>query len=182
MNNKLLFMKNKIILLGMMCSGKTTLGKILSKKLKIDFCDTDNLIEKKCGLKINKIFEKHGEKFFRKKEEKIVFEILKKKKAYVIALGGGTFLNKKIQKEILKNTISIWLKASFDTIYQRSKKSKNRPLLKDNKKLKTIIKKLLKSRSPIYSKAHLNITINKQPNILCNRILKRVSKIENLQL
>ena len=59
-------MNKKIVLLGMMGSGKTTLGKIISKKLKIKFFDTDSIIEKECGLKINKIFDIYGEKYFRK--------------------------------------------------------------------------------------------------------------------
>ena len=116
-------MKKKIVLIGMMGSGKTTIGKILSKNLKLNFVDTDILLEKEYGLKITKIYEKYGENEFRDKEEKIVLNILKNNiKTCVIALGGGTFLNKKIQKIILKETISIWLDANIELIYKRCKK------------------------------------------------------------
>ena len=167
-------MKKKIVLIGMMGSGKTTIGKILSKNLKLNFVDTDILLEKEYGLKITKIFEKYGEKDFRDKEEKIVLNILKNnKKPCVIALGGGTFLNKKIQKIILKETISIWLDANIELIYKRCKKSNKRPLLNksNDKKLRKIIKDLLKIRKPIYSKAKFMIKTNENPVKVCNKIL-----------
>ena len=167
-------MKKKIVLIGMMGSGKTTVGKVLSKILKLNFVDTDILLEKEYGLKITKIFEKYGEKDFRDKEEKIVLNILKNnKKPCVIALGGGTFLNKKIQKIILKETISIWLDANIELIYKRCKKSNQRPLLNksNDKKLRKIIKDLLKIRNPIYSKAKFIVKTNEQPVRVCNKIL-----------
>ena len=73
-------MKKKIVLLGMMGSGKTTVGKTLSKFLKLKMVDTDKIIEKKCGIKIKRIFEKYGEKYFRKKEEVIILKILSSNK------------------------------------------------------------------------------------------------------
>ena len=95
-----------LVFLGMMGSGKTTLGKIVSKKLNKEFIDIDQVIEQQEGMIISEIFKKKGEPFFRTLEEKISLLSLKKKNS-VISLGGGAFLNKKIQKEILKNHISI---------------------------------------------------------------------------
>ena len=167
-------MKKKIVLIGMMGSGKSTVGKILSKILKFNFIDTDILIEKKCGLKITKIFDKYGEKYFRRKEEEIVLNtLLNDKKPCVVALGGGAFLNKKLQKIILKETISIWLDTTIELIYKRCKKSNQRPLLYEdnNKNLKEIIKNLLKIRNPIYSKAKFIVKTNEQPVRVCNKIL-----------
>ena len=167
-------MKKKIVLIGMMGSGKTTVGRILSKRLKINFIDTDILIEKKCGIKIKKIFDKYGEEYFRRKEEKIIQDILlNNKKPGVIALGGGAFLNKKLQKIILKETISIWLDTTIELIYKRCKKSNQRPLLYEgnNKNLKEIIKNLLKIRKPIYSKAKFTVKTNEKPIKVCKKIL-----------
>ena len=167
-------MKKKIVLIGMMGSGKTTVGKVLSKILKLNFVDTDILIEKKCGLKITKIFDKYREKYFRRKEEEIVLDtLLNDKKPCVVALGGGAFLNKKLQKIILKETISIWLDATIELIYKRCRKSSQRPLLyKDNNKnLKEIIKNLLKIRKSIYSKAKFRVKTNEKPRKVCNKIL-----------
>ena len=167
-------MKKKIVLIGMMGSGKSTIGKILSKILKLNFIDTDILIEKKCGLKIKKIFDKYGEKYFREKEEKIVLNVLLNDKTpCVLALGGGAFLNKKLQKIILKKTISVWLDADLELIYKRCKKSNKRPLLyeNNNEKLKKIIKNLLKIRNPIYSKAEFVVKTNEEPSKVCDKIL-----------
>ena len=173
-------MLKKIVLLGMMGSGKSTIGKILSKKIKISFFDTDTIIEKKCKLKIKKMFDIYGEQYFRKKEEKVILKILSYNPALIISLGGGAFLNKKLQKEILKKTVSIWLKPNFKTIYDRCKKSNLRPLIKNNCDLKFNLKKLIKERYPIYSKANLTITLNKTPNVVSNNIIKRLNKIINL--
>ena len=167
-------MKKKVVLIGMMGSGKTTIGRVLSKILKLDFFDTDILIEKECGLKITKIFDKHGEKYFRRKEEKVILDaLLNDKKPSIIALGGGAFLNKKLQKIILKKTISVWLDANLELIYKRCKKSNKRPLLNksNDKKLRKIIKDLLKIRKPIYSKAKFMIKTNENPVKVCNKIL-----------
>ena len=118
-------MKKKIVLIGMMGSGKSTIGKILSKILNLDFVDTDILIEKKCGLTIKQIFKKYNENYFRNIEEKLILNILlNKKRPSVIALGGGAFLKKNLQKIILKKTISIWLDSSVNLIYKRCNKSK----------------------------------------------------------
>ena len=96
-------MKKNLVLIGMMGSGKTTIGKEISKKTDLKFVDTDQLIEIYENMKIRDIFEKKGEKFFRIIEEKIVFKTLKLS-GQVIALGGGSFLNNKIRSEILKNS------------------------------------------------------------------------------
>ena len=72
--------KKNLVFLGMMGSGKTTIGKLISKKLKLNFFDIDSLIEKKMGISISSIFNKKGEKFFREIEEEITLDILKKKK------------------------------------------------------------------------------------------------------
>ena len=98
-------MKKNLVLIGMMGSGKTTVGKEISKKTDLKFVDTDQLIEIYENMKIRDIFEKKGEKFFRIIEEKIVFKTLKLS-GQVIALGGGSFLNNKIRSEILKNSFA----------------------------------------------------------------------------
>ena len=82
--------KENLVLLGMMGSGKSSMGSLLSKKINIKFIDVDIEIEKKVGLKISKIFEKEGEKYFRQIEEIETLKFLKNKKT-IISLGGGAF-------------------------------------------------------------------------------------------
>ena len=163
--------KENIVFLGMMGSGKSSLGSLISKKLNLDFYDTDNVIEKKTGMKISKIFKEKGESFFRRVEEKISLEILKKDNI-VIALGGGAFLNKKIMEEILKNHLSFWLKWNDKILIQRIKNSQKRPLafnLDDNE-----LTNLIKKRSKIYSKAKFKINCN---SLTKNQIVNKIMNI-----
>ena len=89
-----------LVFLGMMGSGKSSIGNLVSKKLDFPFVDIDDLIVKKTGMSILEIFSKKGENYFRSLEEKITLQCLKKVKN-VISLGGGGFINTKIRKEIL---------------------------------------------------------------------------------
>ena len=91
--------RKNIVFLGMMGSGKSSIGKLVSQKLKFNFFDIDTCIEKDLGIKITEIFKYKGEQFFRDIEEKTSLNLLKKKDA-VIALGGGAFMNKKIRDEV----------------------------------------------------------------------------------
>ena len=154
----------------MMGSGKTTIGKLISKKLKLNFFDIDSLIEKKMGISISSIFNKKGEKFFREIEEEITLDILKKKNN-VISLGGGGFLNSNIRKEIISNHISIWLDWNVKTLVNRVNKSSRRPLAFNTSKGELV--NLIKKRSNIYSKAMYKVNCNNLSKIeVLNEALK----------
>ena len=163
--------KENLVFLGMMGSGKSSIGLLVSKKLNIDFIDVDEQIEKKIGSKISKIFENEGEKYFREIEEIETLRSLKSKKT-VISLGGGAFLNTKIKKEVLDNHISIWLNWDIKTLVNRIKGNKKRPIA--YKSSKTEIEELIKNRSMIYSKAMYKINCEK---LTQNEIAKKVIEI-----
>ncbi|MFM8423008.1 MAG: shikimate kinase, partial [Candidatus Fonsibacter sp.] len=97
-----------LVLVGMMGTGKSTIGKEVAKKLKIEFIDTDILIENETNQTIAEIFKKNGEKYFRDLEEKIFLRI-KNDKEKIISSGGGAFINESIRKKILKEYLSVWL-------------------------------------------------------------------------
>tara|TARA_Y100001958_G_C21034736_1_gene406447 strand:- start:313 stop:825 length:513 start_codon:yes stop_codon:yes gene_type:complete len=160
-----------IVFLGMMGSGKTTIGSLVSKELNLNFFDIDEYIEKKLGEKISKIFDTKGEKFFRNIEEKFTLEILKKKNI-VVALGGGAFINANIRREVLKNHMSFWLKLDDITILKRIKKNPKRPIAYNLSTNKLI--DLIKKRTEIYSKALYNIECN---NMSKTDIVKKVINI-----
>ncbi len=143
-----------IVFLGMMGSGKSSIGFLVSKKLKLDFYDMDNCIENKLNMKISNIFKNKGEKFFREFEEKITLDILKKK-GIVIALGGGAFLNKNVRNEVIKNHLSFWLKLNSDMLIQRIKASIKRPLAY-NASINDL-KNIIKERTKYYEKALFKI-------------------------
>jgi len=160
-----------LVFLGMMGSGKSSIGSLVSKKLNIDFVDVDEKIEKKLGLKISKIFEKKGEKYFRQIEEVETIKYLKNKKT-VIALGGGAFLNSRIKKEVLDNHISFWLNWDIKTLVNRIKDSSKRPIAYKSSKIE--IEELIKKRSIIYSKARYKIECE---NFSKSEIVKKIIKI-----
>ena len=142
--------KKNIVFLGMMGSGKSSIGALISKKLGLDFFDIDQLIENELGMKISNIFSEKGEKFFREFEEKITLRILKKKNS-IISLGGGAFMNRNIRDEIISNHLSFWLKWNEETLIKRIKNSSKRP--KAFNASKDQLLDLIKKRSNIYSKA-----------------------------
>ena len=163
--------KENLVFLGMMGSGKSSIGLIVSKKLNINFIDIDQEIEKKIGMSISKIFENEGEKYFREVEELITLKLLKKNKT-VISLGGGAFLNNKIKKEILDNHISFWLKWDTKTLVNRIQTSKKRPIAFRASKHELI--DLIKKRSIVYSKAMYKIDCE---SLTKEEIVKNVTKI-----
>ena len=152
-------MKKNLVLLGMMGVGKSTLAKIVAKKLSLHFIDTDKNIESSNSMKIKDIFEKKGEKFFRTEEENEVLKSLKMENC-IIALGGGAFLNNKIRDNVLKNSISIWLDADIKTLKKRLKWNDKRPLLKKNNNYK-MIKKIYQERKKIYKLANHKMKCDK---------------------
>jgi len=160
-----------IVFLGMMGSGKSSIGEMISKKLRLDFFDIDKCVEKKLDLNISQIFRNKGEKYFRKIEEEITLSTLKKKNI-VISLGGGGFMNIKIRDEILKNHISFWLHLDQETIIKRIKNNSKRPIAfsSTNNELISLIKK----RSKVYSKAMYTIDCN---NLTKNEITKKILSI-----
>ena len=163
--------KKNLVFLGMMGSGKTSIGKIVSKKLDLEFIDVDQEIEKELNMNISKIFQNKGEKYFREVEETITLKILKNKKT-VVSLGGGAFLNNKIKKEILDKHISFWLNWEPKTLIKRIKNSKKRPLTINATDDELI--DLIKKRNNIYSKALYEV---KCDNLTKNEIVDRIIEI-----
>ena len=163
--------KKNLVFLGMMGSGKSSIGSLIAKKLQLSFIDIDNVIENELGLSIKKIFETKGENYFRKFEEKTTLKKLKSSST-VISLGGGAFSNKEIRKEVIKNHISFWLNWSNDILLNRIKNSKKRPLAFNSSENEII--DLIKKRSNIYSKALYKIECD---NLTKNEIVKEILKI-----
>ena len=146
--------KKNLVLVGMMGSGKSTVGSIISKKLNVRFIDIDKAIEKETNMKIAEIFEKKGENFFRDLEEKITIKSLNSSKN-VVSLGGGGFINQKIREEVITNNFSFWLNWDTPTLLNRIKKSKKRPIAFNYSNHELV--ELITKRAKIYSKAQFII-------------------------
>ncbi|WP_035649598.1 shikimate kinase [Flavobacterium sp. ASV13] len=154
----------KIVLLGYMGCGKSTIAQNLSKITKIPFLDLDTCIEKRANLSINEIFEQHGEIYFRKLEHEMFLELLKSSENYIIGLGGGTpcYANNHL---LLQNDdiVSIYLKASIDTLYNRLAQNKSkRPLIAnmEEDEMKEFIAKHLFDRSFYYNHAQHKVSVD----------------------
>ena len=146
-------LNKNLILIGYMAAGKSSIGRLLAKKLDLKFFDTDFIVEKKAKMKIFEIFKKKGEPYFRNLEKKIVLSLLNKNNS-VISLGGGAF-NETVRKVAKKDNVTIWLNWSLKTLIDRIKKNKKRPValnLSNNQ-----LKNLLINRSKIYSKENYKI-------------------------
>jgi|TARA_B100001057_G_scaffold314852_1_gene314934 shikimate kinase/shikimate kinase/3-dehydroquinate synthase len=163
--------KENLVFLGMMGSGKTSIGSLIAKRLKLNFIDIDREIEKELGMSVKRIFESKGEDYFRKYEEKITLKKLNLK-SVVIALGGGAFINKNIKNKILKNHISFWLNWESKILIDRIKNSKKRPMAFGISEERLI--NLINKRSAIYSKALYEI---KCDNLSKNEIIKKILEI-----
>ena len=163
--------KKNLILIGMMGSGKSTIGSLISEKLNVKFIDIDSVLEDVTKMKIVEIFEKKGENFFRKLEEKITLKLLNSTNN-VISLGGGGFINEKIRKEVLKNNFSFWLNCDTQTLLNRIKKNEKRPIafnLSDSE-----LTELIAKREKVYSKAQFKINCHKLKK---TEIVKKILKI-----
>ena len=154
----------KIVLLGYMGCGKSTIAQNLSKITNIPFLDLDKCIEERVNLSINEIFEKHGEVYFRKLEHEMFVELLQSSENTIIGLGGGTpcYAN---NHELLKGDVmvSVYLKASIDTLYNRLVHNKSkRPLIANmnEEEMKEFIAKHLFDRSFYYNQAKHKVSVD----------------------
>ncbi len=165
-------MKSNIILIGMMGSGKTTIGRELGRVLdNFTYIDIDAEIEKSTQKKISEIFLRHGEPFFRMLEAEKIKKFCKGKN-YIISAGGGAFESEENRKTMLLSGSVIYLKASPDEIYERIKQENHRPLLRKNVSVEKIAS-IMSLREKNYQKADITIdTTGKKPSDIAGEIIE----------
>ena len=152
-----------IVLVGMMGSGKSSVGKRLSARLGLPFVDADTEIETAAGMTIPEIFAQRGESEFRDGERRVISRILTTRAPLVLATGGGAFMNADTRARIAELGISIWLKAEFDVLMRRVRKRSNRPLLQTADPEATV-RRLLAEREPIYALADITLISRDDPH------------------
>ncbi|MBN9543242.1 MAG: shikimate kinase [Alphaproteobacteria bacterium] len=157
-------LRTPIVLVGMMGSGKTTLGSRLAASLNAPFYDTDKEIEKIACCSISDIFYYAGEEYFRKVEKQVIDALLTDSIPKVIASGGGSFIHPEVRKVIKDKALSIWIKASAHVLLERVSRRSDRPLLETGDK-RTIIEALTSQRYPIYSEADIIVTSDNHTHI-----------------
>ena len=168
----------KIILLGYMGCGKSTIAKLLANLTSISYLDLDEIIEKQENSSVKKLFSDKGEIYFRKLEHQILASLIHNQDSFVLSLGGGTPCYSNNHKFLkADHVISIYLNASVDTLYERLLfYSEQRPLIADKnpEEMKEFIAKNLFDRSYYYNQAKYKITVEgKSPEEI-------ISEIENL--
>ena len=170
--------KKKIVLIGMMGSGKSTIGALLSKKMNMKFIDVDSKIETIEKQTISQIFKLKGEKYFRAIEVKTILSLLdSKEKELVLSLGGGSFLDEKVRKNVKNNTLSFWLDWKPSSIIKRIKKSSKRPLIQGLNDQE--IEKMILDRNKYYSKSNYKIDCdNHKKNEIVDKIVSVLKENE----
>ncbi len=151
-----------IVLVGLMGSGKSAIGRRLAARLGMDFVDADAEIETAAGLSINDIFEVHGEAAFRDGERRVIARLLSKP-PHILATGGGAFMDSETRRLINEKAYSVWLRADFDVLLRRVSRRNNRPLLNvDNKE--EVLRNLMAKRYPIYEQADVTVQSQDGPH------------------
>lgn len=166
--------KQNVFLVGPMGSGKTTIGRILASKLRYDFHDSDQEIEKRTGVNIPLIFEIEGEEGFRKREQDVIEE-LTRLHPIVLATGGGAILKRENRQCLSARGTVVFLHSSIDELLDRTSKDKNRPLLQNDSPRETL-EALMQTREPLYRKvADLTIETGKgRVQGVANKILEQM--------
>lgn len=152
-----------VVLVGMMGSGKSSVGKRLAARLGLPFVDADTEIETAAGMTIPEIFAQRGEAEFRDGERRVIARVLSTRAPLVLATGGGAFMNPETRARIAELGVSLWLKAELDVLMRRVRKRANRPLLKTPDPEGTM-RRLLAEREPVYAEADVTVISRDDPH------------------
>jgi len=144
-----------LVLVGLMGAGKSAIGRLLALVMNIPFIDSDHEIERVSRMSIPELFAAYGEPEFRALERRVIKRLLKSGPR-VVSTGGGAFMNDATRKAIKANSLSLWLSADLDVLWERVSKRDNRPLLKTENPKQTL-KDLLELRYPVYGEADLEV-------------------------
>lgn len=166
-----------ILLVGLMGSGKTSVGKRLAKKLNLPFVDGDQEIEKAAGLSLVDVLKCFGEEEYRAGEKRVMKRLLQGNPC-VLASGGGSFVAEQTRQLAKLNAITIWLKADVDVLYNRTAGRKHRPFLEGNDShLKNKLEKYISEEYPYYSEA--DIVVETKEEQVDNTVLRVIEAIDN---
>jgi shikimate kinase/3-dehydroquinate synthase len=166
--------KRSIVLVGLMGSGKSSIGKRLALKLGLPFIDADDEIERAAAKTINDIFNDHGEAHFRDGERRVIARLLNNG-PQVLATGGGAYMHPETRQRVRENGISIWLHADLPVLMRRVMKRDTRPLLREGNP-ETTMRKLIEARYPIYAEADMTVESRDEPHDLAvSEIVNRLT-------
>lgn len=151
-----------IVLVGLMGSGKSSVGRRLARRLDVPFIDADDEIEKAAGCAIEDIFEIHGEEAFRDGELRVIERLLNGP-VHVLATGGGAFMDPRTRENIRQKAVSVWLRAELGLLVKRTARRKDRPLLKRGEP-HAVLGRLMAERYPVYAEADIIVESGEGPH------------------
>ena len=162
-----------IVLIGMMGAGKSTIGRYIADRLDVEFRDADQEIEQAAGRSIEEIFKDFGEAHFRDGERRVIARLLDDR-PFVLATGGGAYMDPDTQEAIRSRAVSLWLKADFDISWRRVSKRQHRPLLKTPDPMGTL-RRLIDERYPVYARADITVdSLDVSKEAMGERVLETV--------
>ena len=156
-----------VVLVGMPGAGKSTVGPVLAQELGLPFQDSDALIEEEAGFSISEIFRRHGERWFRRAERRVIADLLRGP-PIVIAVGGGAFLAPGTRALALRRSSVFWLDAGLAVLHRRADGG-GRPLLAGDSANHLAI--LKRERDTVYALAHVRIDATAAPALVAQAIL-----------
>ena len=159
-----------LVLVGMMGSGKTAIGKRLAHRLGLPFVDSDHEIEAAHRLTVTEIFAHHGEAYFRDGERRVLARLIGEGER-VIATGGGAFIQPQTRALIRGRAVSIWLKADFDVLMRRVRKRAD-PAAAARPRPEGVMRRLIEERYPVYAEADVTVLSRDAPHeVIIDEIL-----------
>jgi shikimate kinase len=164
-----------VALVGMMGAGKSSVGRRLAARLGVAFKDADSEIELAAGCPIPEIFDRYGEPAFREGERKVIGRLLCES-PFVLATGGGAFIDPETRAKLKERAVTVWIKAPVDILMTRVQRRDNRPLLRTSDPRGTL-ERLLADRAPIYAQADIAIESEEGPHAMTvDRILSALKQ------
>lgn len=165
--------QRNLVLVGLMGAGKSSIGRLLAQQLGIPFVDTDVEIERVSRMTITELFAAYGEQEFRALETRVIKRLLRGGPR-VISTGGGAFINDSTRMHVKRGSLSVWLKADLDVLWDRVNKRDTRPLLKTENPKRTL-ENLMTARYPIYAEADLTvISRDVRKEVMADEVLRAV--------
>ncbi|MFK0383689.1 shikimate kinase [Agrobacterium sp. NPDC090273] len=169
--------RRNIVFVGLMGAGKSAIGRLVAQQLKLSFIDTDVEIERVSRMTISELFATYGEDEFRALETRVIKRLMRGGPK-VISTGGGAFINENTRRHIKRGSVSLWLKADIEVLWERVNKRDHRPLLKTENP-KATLAALMEKRYPIYAEADMTIeSRDVRKEIIVNEVLAAIAGIE----
>lgn len=167
--------KRPIVLVGLMGSGKSTIGRKLAQVLDVEFFDSDTEIENASRMSVKDLFAVYGEPEFRALEQRVMLRLMEEGPR-VISTGGGAFMNPEVRAAVKQGGIAIWLEAELDVLMERVGRRETRPLLQNDDPEQTM-RAMMEKRHPVYAEAHIRVqSRNEKKDVMAGEVVEALRK------